>query len=296
MNRFYALALSIAFGALSGCPGAPDSPEFEQDLAPDKSHSETLVSLAPSVTETLFALGLGDRIVGVTQSCDFPTEAQGIAKVGGFMDVHFEAILASEAGVVVGAEGAFAERDQERLRDAGKRILLVRDQTVDDVLEGVRHIARELGVEKRGEDLAQTLAEDLLPVPLRSGPASMPRVLLVLSRTPLVVAGPKTFVGELLNRAGCKNAVERTENPYPTWSKEALIASAPEWIVESTMEHIGVSAHVYWKSFQSLPAVQKGQVRSVNANVLLRPGPRMGEGVKALRAALSSRQPKEVIP
>jgi iron complex transport system substrate-binding protein len=256
--------------------------------ARSSSPVEGVVSLAPSVTEMLFALNQGDRVVGVTSACDYPSEASAIPKVGGFMTPQFEAIMASGATWVVGMEGSVPEKAVAKLEETGKRVLLLKDKSVEDVLSSMERLGAELGVPEAGKQLRKAVEKDMKPTPF-SKVEGQPRGILVISRDPLMVAGPSTFVSELMVLAGVQNVVEDGPMPYPTWTKENLIAGNPDWIIEARMTKENPSDTSPWASLNSVSAVKQQHIRSVNADWLLRPGPRMAKGVRAIREALKPR-------
>ena len=280
MNRFVILALAL--GSLSWTLGC--TPKQKEEPRP----KEGIVSLAPNVTEMLFALNLGNRVVGVTTACNYPPEVSQLKSMGGFMTPHFEAIMGSGATWVVAMEGGVPEKDLSRLRSAGKNVLLLKDKTVEDVLSSMEALGAQLGVTDAGKKLRVAIEKELAPTPFGKV-EGQPKVMLVISKDPLMVAGPDTFVGELMVIAGLKNAVEASTVSYPAWDREAVLQANPDWIIMACMDETPEGQDTQWNHLKSVEAVQKKQIRMVNPDWVLRPGPRMGKGVRALREALKPR-------
>lgn len=280
MNRTHLLLV-----VLTALMWAPACSAKQEKKTPPK---DGIISLAPNVTEILFALNLEDRVVGVTTACDYPPEARDIKPMGGFMTPHFEAIVGSGATWVVAMEGGIPPKDVSRLEAAGKNVLLLKDKTVKDVLSSMERLGAELGVAEAGKKLRAAVEKELAPTPFGKV-EGQPKAMLVISKDPLMVAGPDTFVGELMVIAGLKNAVEESALAYPAWDREAVINANPDWIITACMEDTRDGDAPLWNHLKSVEAVQKKQIRTVNPDWVLRPGPRMGKGVRALREALKPR-------
>jgi iron complex transport system substrate-binding protein len=146
-------------------------------------------------------------------------------------------------------------------------------------------LGAKLGVPDAGKQLRDAVERELAPTPF-GRVEGRPKVMLVISKDPLMVAGPDTFVGELMVIAGLQNAVEESEVAYPAWDREAIIKANPDWIIEASMENSKNGESTLWTGLESVAAIQNKHIRTVNPNWILRPGPRMGKGVRALREAL----------
>ena len=228
--------LAVILLLLGGCrrdasppPGRASNLADLGTFAPPKR----VVSLAPNVTELVYALGAGDRLVGVTRFCDWPPEAAKVKKVGGFIDPSIETIVGLAPDLVIAMTNSGSKDAVAALERYGIRTLWLR---VDD-LEGTRRsfeiLGKALGVEDRAKaELAAfdaAIARETARIP--KGRAA-PRTLVTLDHRPLVVAGPGTFVDDLLRLAGAVNAAGGAAVAYPQWSAEALLAEKPDVIVE----------------------------------------------------------------
>ncbi len=255
-----------------------------------------IVSLAPSVTETLFALGLGDRVVGVTRFCTSPAEARSLPKVGGYLDVNYEEILALRPDLVVGiVDNAAACARLERL---GLATLTVDQTTLARILRSVVEIASACGVRPRGEALAGTIRTRIAEIRRRTAGLERPRTLVVVDRrvgaggvTQLWAAGPTTFYEEVLELAGGRNALPPSAVAYPELSAEGLVAADPDVILDLVPDlaarGVGrATALADWRSLDVLRAVRDGRVRLLEQELVAVPGPRIADMVDLFARAL----------
>lgn len=248
-------------------------------LASPAVAAERIISLAPSITETLFALGLGDKIVGVSSYCDYPPAAAAIDRVGTFLQPNVERILTKRPDLVIAVPSPGNRGSVERLRDLGVTVLIVDPERIAQILDSIRRIADAAGVPDAGAALVARIEADLAAVEAKLRDAPRPRVLLLVGRTPFVAAGPPTYQGELLERAHATNLVTGAD-AWPRLSLEFIVAQKPEVIIDASMGSEAVAdraaALAFWKDFPTLPAVRDGRV-GPGASEILRPGPRVAE-------------------
>ncbi len=243
-----------------------------------------VVSLAPSLTEVVFALGLGDRLVGVSSQCDYPEEAKRLPKMGSFVAPTVEAIVAARPDLVLAVPSPGNRNPVEALRALGIDVLVVDPVTLDDIRSMMITLAARLGRAEAGEELAAALDRRIDEVRRRVGDRAPRSVLLAVGRAPLIVAGSGTVQDELLRLAGGVNVVAAAGKGWPRLSLEAALAAAPEVIIDATMgseadQDAGVA---FWQGFPMLPAVRAGRVYAYAENELLRPGPRLGVALSEL--------------
>lgn len=269
--------------------------------APGKS-PDRIVSLAPSITEILFALGLDREVAGVTDYCDYPEAALAKPRVGGFKGKSLEAIVGLSPALVIGTgdgNEAGIIRAMERL---GIPVLTIQPATLTGVIESIRVIGRATGRAARAERLARDLEDKLFDVHSRVKDAPRVRVLFVYGRDPLVLAGPGTFADDMIRWAGGENVVGQAIIPYPRFSMETVLASAPQVIVEGIMgtesaEDQVIAARAHWARWDSLPAVKNDRIVLIDEDLIARPGPRIFEGLEELARALHpERFPEEAGP
>jgi iron complex transport system substrate-binding protein len=242
-------------------------------------HPQRIVSLAPSVTETLFALGFAHRLVGVTTYCDYPVEARKLPKIGGFMSPSLESIVAKRPDLVIGVSSAtdpVKAREMERL---GLKVTLISLASVNDILSSIKSVARMLGSPEAGERLAHKITLQFDEVKKRVAPAPRRSTLLAVGLRPLVVVGGKNFIDELITLAGGENIARDAAQPWLNLPDEYVVAKAPQVIIEAGMGSERGESAKHWGDLKSIPAVKEGRVYAYPSDKILRPGPRIGEGL-----------------
>ncbi len=242
---------------------------------------DRIVSLAPSITETLFELGLGPHLVGVTRYCSWPPEATQIAKIGGWYDPSLEAILGLRPDTVFHLP---EQKDiAEKLHAAGIITVALPAQKLDDVAATARLIGGQCGAAKEADAFVARIDAALTQVAEKSAGKERPKVLVAVGRDRdatgikgLFVAGQGSFHDDLITRAGGVNACT-VKIPYPRISAEGLLAMNPDIIIEfiSADEAKNDPTIDDWKTFDSLPAVKNGRVHLVAGDRSFIPGPRV---------------------
>lgn len=245
-----------------------------------------VVVLAPSLTDVVVAMGLSGRLAGVTRLDDAPEVAR-VPRVGGFLDPNPEAILALSPDLVLwvtdgGALGAV--RRLAELSQASRRpfpILAIEIDSLADVLATPRIVGEAVGEPARGEALARRLSADVDAVRRRAAGLARKRVLFVVGRDPLVVAGPGSFPEELLRICAAESVV-RGERPWPVYPLEKAVADDPDVVVDAAVLEPADGV----KRLAAIPAVKRGAVVRLRSDDLIRPGPRMIRGLDELFRAL----------
>ena len=241
-----------------------------------------VVSLAPSVTETLFALGFGDRLVGVTTYCDYPVEAQRLPKIGGFMNPSLEVIVAKKPDVVIGVNSATDPAKAKEMERLGLRVTLISVASLNDILTGIKSIARLMGSPQTGEKLVVKIDANIQAIKKRVAAAPRRRVLLAVGIRPLVVVGGRNFIDELITLAGGENIAGNATQPWLNLPEEYVVAKAPQVIIEAGMGSEQQQSGKRWADLKSVPAVTNGRVYSYPSDKILRPGPRVGDALTEL--------------
>lgn len=249
--------------------------------------SARVVSIAPSTTETMFALGAGDKLVGRSRYCDWPEEAKKLPQVGGYVDPSFEAILALRPDLVIGARGPTGTALTERLEARGIATYFPPTESLTQIDEMILGLGAKIGRASEAKRTVETL--DARVTAIEKAVATLPRVrvLLVFGLEPLSVAGPATFADEMLRRAGGTNVVA-DGGGYPTLNIERVLTLDPDIILNAAIaeahghERIGKESPGWTK----VRAVQAGRVVPIHDESLLRPGPRIGDGLASLARAL----------
>jgi iron complex transport system substrate-binding protein len=245
-----------------------------------------IVSLAPSITETVFALGMGDRLVGVSIYCDYPPAVERIDRVGTFLTPNIEAILAKHPDVVLAVPSPGNQNPVETLRRLGLKVVVVDPKTIAEIEDSFVVIGREIGREAAGRALVASIEQRLAQTRARLSTAPERKVLMVIGQTPFVAVGRGTFQDELIRMARGINIGAAAGGAWPHLSIELAIQAAPEVIIDTTMgneEQSGAEAGLaFWNAFPTIPAVRSGRVYGYRQYQLLRPGPRLAEAFEAI--------------
>ena len=245
--------------------------------------SPRIVSLLPNVTEILFEIGMGDHLVGATRYCTRPEAARSIPRVGGILDVSFEAVVGARPDLVIGSPNVLRGHLRETLDQMGVRVVTLTFETFEDLLSGVTAIGAAIQRPEAARALRESMERDLdrLEDLLRRDPAL--RVLWVVGRSPLVVAGPTSFLGTLMDRMGVVNVVPAGPVAYPTWSLEQVLRADPDLIVDGANESSDLAAVL---ASARVRAAREGRVVRIPDEAVIRPGPATARAAIALAGAI----------
>ena len=248
-----------------------------------------IVSLAPALTETLYALGVEERLVGVTDYCDYPPEVLKKPKIGGAVNPNLEQIVALQPDLVLAQALTLNRRETvdalERLRLA---VYATSSQTVEGVLESTRHVGEVTGSGERGEQLVTQLRERLSQLKQRLTGRAPRRVLFVVWHEPLISAGRNTFLTDALRLAGAESVVE-TSQDWPRLSLEEVVRQQPEFLVFASAHADGVERTLAElkdrPGWRDLEAVRQHRVAIVS-DAINRPAPRLVDAIEQLARQL----------
>jgi iron complex transport system substrate-binding protein len=283
---------------ISGCsdPRVPESPRprvSDTALAPTRGRTDAptrIVSLAPSITEVLFALDLGDRVAGVTRYCDFPPEVVGRPVVGGYFDVNYEMLMSLESDLII----LLAEHQEAivRLEELGLPTLAVNHSRVEGILDSINIIADRCGAKGNGETLRLTLESRVRQVQEGfSLPGShattlpRPRILVAVGRLmdkgsggEIFISGRDGFYDDLIAMAGGVNAYREETLKFPAVSDEGLVRLDPDIILEMVPDLAGEADRQtlmdLWHAKSGVRAVREGRVHILGEDYVVVPGPR----------------------
>lgn len=246
---------------------------------------QRIVSLVPSVTEILFALGAGEKLVGVTDYCNYPAEARQRPQIGAYAEPNLEAIIAARPDIIFAAADGNRRSFVERLDALGFTTYVTYPKTLDDVVTLVVTLGEVAGHVDTANALAEDMRQRIERVHQQSIGKSTPRTLITVMLKPLYVAGTGTMADDLLRIAGGVNSVPLDGGSYPTWGIEGLLQNDPEVIIVSP-HPADTTPDVYFQQWPQLQAVQQQRVYSINVDWLHRPSPRVVLGLEALHRAL----------
>jgi len=245
---------------------------------------QRLVTMAASLTEMVFALGFGDRLVGVEQFSDYPPAAREIPKVGSYTLPDLEGIVALQPDLCLAIKDGNPPHILERLRGLGIPVYVVDPRNLPGVIATLGEIGHLLGAEKEAGKLTATLTRRLQRIKdLAARAAQRPRVFFQIGLAPIVSAGSHTFLDELITTAGGLN-LAAGKTPYPRFSQEQVLALQPEVIIITSMDRGGAFEQVKagWERWENLPAARNHHIFLVDSDLVDRPSPRLLDGLELL--------------
>jgi iron complex transport system substrate-binding protein len=235
---------------------------------------QRIISGIPAATEMLFALGLGDRVVGVTTNCNYPPAAKRKTKIGGF-SLNLERVVALKPDLIV-LQADAQPRESERFRAFKLPVLTIEPKSIDGVMETLLILGRETGATAEATALVKSLQKRIAAVEPKSFGLLMvlqrPRALVVVGYEPLIVAGGGTFIDDILKHAGVENIAAGARGAYPHYSLEQLLKERPDYIIVP----VGTVRR------GELEKRGKWQVLYIDPDIISRPGPRVVEAVERI--------------
>jgi iron complex transport system substrate-binding protein len=258
---------------------------------------QRIVSTAPSITELLYALGLGDRVAGVTRFCRYPPEAQQKPKIGDYVNPNLEAIAALKPDLVIVQTNPV--RLAERLRKLHLNVLEIDQQSIDGIYDSIRKVGDATGAEAQAAQLIASIRNGLASIRAQAERSKPMPMMLVVGRTPgrldgLIVAGETSYLNEVIKIAGGENVFHDAHAAYPQVSLEEVLARNPRVIVD--MGDMGDNMTVtdrqrremiaLWQRVPSLSAVREQRVFPIAIDGFLVPGPRVVNAARTLLGLL----------
>ncbi len=248
-----------------------------------------IVTFAPSATEIVFALGLGDRLVGVSGPYDdYPPAAKRIEEVGGAgdfgVDPNIEKVVALRPDLFLTIEGG--DQWKARLRALGVPVFTINSTSLEDTFHDIETVGRLTGTEEAARALVARLRARDEAIEAKVAGEPPVSCFFEVYYPPLTTVGPHTFIADLLRRAGCRSVSEHARSDYPQWSVDDLVREAPEVYLVSSESGASASAVARRPGFDAIAAIARGNVRVIDSDLVSRPGPRIVDGLRALARAL----------
>jgi iron complex transport system substrate-binding protein len=277
------LAAALALGALAAAAAGASPPE------------RRVVSLNPSLTQILLAIGARDRIVGIDdRSAQQQPELSRLPRVGGLFTPSLEAVVALGPDLVALVPSAEQRDLRSRLEALGIDVLELPNITLEELLRSIEVLGARVGCAPAAAARVGEIRASFAAVRRATSGRPHPRVVFAIQREPLFVVGAGSFLDEMLRDAGAVNAAAALGGPYPRAGLEWLIAAAPELILDASDD--AQDAAEYWSRWPSLPAVAKGRVVALPARELTLPGPWVDRGLWRLAEAIHGPQGLAAVP
>jgi iron complex transport system substrate-binding protein len=265
----FALLTAAAF-AIAGSAAAATNPP------------RRIVSLAPAVTETLFALGAGDEVVGVSQYCDYPPEVAHLPRVGSFLTPNVEAIVGLRPDLIIGPGLSSSRREVRALGAMGYPTLTIDDNSLEGIEQSIILIGARTGRRQEAASLLATIQAHIESVRARLAGARPRTVVMLVGHQPIVAVGRGTFLDGLLKLAGGDNLADLSDQGWPHLSLEYIIAMRPEVILDGAMGSDASTPSGFWARYPNVPAVRDHRVYGYPQDPILQPGPRVWQSLEIL--------------
>jgi iron complex transport system substrate-binding protein len=248
---------------------------------------QRIISLAPALTEMLFSLGLDDRIVGVTDYCNYPAAAMTKLRVGG-LNPNIEKIISLHPDLIVAVAGIYQNQSLARFEQFHLPYVTVDPSSIEKIFEAILVFGKIAGAEETAAEEVGKLRHRLNAVHQKVLAGSRPRLLYVVDADPLISVGKGSYLDDLIRAAGGVNISGGLEKAYPIVSMEYVIRQDPQVIILAmdADQVLSDQERQHWSRWSSLSAVRNGKIYKVDRDLLNRPGPRVLDGVEELARLL----------
>lgn len=246
-----------------------------------------VVSLAPSITEMLFALGLDEQIVGVTEFCNFPEAAKAKSKVG-YANPNLESLIALRPELIVAPREFHRANVLAKLEELKIPVLLLDATSLESIFSHLHTLGRIFDRSTAAHAMTQAMRNRMAELTARTEPLARVRVLYVINSQPLITVGPGSYIHQMIGLAGGLNIASEAKAPYPRLTMETVLKEDPEILLfpRGSIETVPRSEQEAWRRWTTVTAVRENRLRDVSADALNRPGPRVMEGLEALARAI----------
>jgi len=246
--------------------------------------AKRIISLAPSITEILFALGLDEEVAAITNFCDYPEAVLNKPRIGGFVNPDIEKIVSLRPDLIIGIRDGNRIDTVHRLNDSGFPVYLIDPKGFDGVMRTIKNIGDVVGREKESKRMIKEMVNKRENITTLTQSLSKPKVFFQLGDAPMVTVGKGTLADDLIRLAGGRSISENESVSYPVYSIETVLLKAPEIIIMTSMDSRKNSPHLVkkWESWKSIPAVRMNMIYVIDSNLVDRPTPRIVEGLEAL--------------
>jgi len=259
---------------------------FTGDAVVGAPAPERIVSLAPSITETLFALGAGPEVVGVSQYSDYPVAARQLPQVGSYLTPNLEAIVGLRPSLIIGLSSSANLRTMRALKMMGYPTLTVGEGRLADIEQTITRIGHRIGRDRQAAELIADIRRNFASIEARLKNADSPKVLMLVGHEPMVAVGSANFLNQLIAMAHGTNIAANSGESWPRLSMEYVIATAPAVIIDGQMGDDPASPNNFWQRYRTIPAVKRNRLYGYAQDPILRPGPRVWQSLEVLAAMI----------
>ena len=299
-SRGIACSITIALCAIAfvtaSCANRPVntlSPETTREVTDEAGRRvrlplkiDRIISLAPNLTEIVYAVGAGDQLVGDTEYCDYPDEAKKVAKIGDTMHPSVERIISLKPQIVLVSTASQLEAFTKQLDQQQIAVYVTNPQSLDDIFRSIQTLGDLFGKPNRAAKLIADLRRRADAAEAATKQTKPVKVFYQLSGEPLYTIGRESYLTDLVRRAGGISATADVPGAFPRFSDEAALAAKPEAIILPTGGSMGTANAKIAAPLKNSPAALNNRIYKINDDYLSRPGPRLIEGLEEMARAL----------
>jgi iron complex transport system substrate-binding protein len=291
MNNFFTSKYNIFFSILILSTAFLVESSYALELTDDlgrrvtiKESPQRIVSLAPGITEILYAMNLADKIVGVTSYCNWPAAAKQKQRIGGFINPSIEKIISLQPDLILATADGNRKETIEQLERLGLAVYVTNPSSTKGILNGILRIGEITAEEKAAKSLVARLQKRLNNVSKQIQGKIQPRVFFQIGLDPVITTGKGTLINEAIELAGGINIAGKDTVRYPRYSAESLMAGAPDIILFAPMANDREFATVkkFWQKFDEIPAVKQNRIYPIETDLISRASPRIVDAIERM--------------
>jgi iron complex transport system substrate-binding protein len=279
------ISLTVVFTAF--CASESFSREVTDEIGRKVNIQQSprrIISLAPGITETLYALNLDDKIVGVTTFCDWPASARKKPRIGGFTNPSIEKIVSLKPDLIIATADGNRKDTVRQLERIGLPVYVTNPSDTAGILKSILHIGKITNRQKAAGELAGKIQKRLNNIASQTKLKSKPRVFFQIGLEPVITAGRGTLINEVIERAGGINIAGRDTARYPRYSTEGIVAGAPDIILFAPMagDKEFAAGKIFWKKLGAIPAVKNEKIYPIKTDLISRASPRIVDAIEMM--------------
>ncbi|MFH1195160.1 MAG: cobalamin-binding protein [bacterium] len=297
MKRILFLLSVVVLSFSAGCSSRDDKIQtkkfyIEDDLK-NKINFEKIpdrvITLAPNLTEMIFELRQGKKLIGNTKYCNYPPEAKNITKVGDLISVDYEKVVQLKPDLIFITVEGNNKDSYDKLKELGLKVFVSNPRNYEGIKKTIRDMAKIFNVEEVAAKKIKGWDEKVKSVIEKAGSPDSLIVMFIVALQPLMLSGPNTFVNEFIKMCGMKNIAADSPMPYPVYNREEVLLRSPDYILmASDMGFDSKKIVEVYPEWSRLNAVINNKVISVEGDLYFRPGPRFAEALEKLYFTLHS--------